>query len=125
MKRVISVAIILMMVLIILTGCGGGGDKKDTGASESKYVGIWTLTSVDVSGNGQEVSAEDMNISGSLNVESNGTIHIDLGDERERWREMWKEKDGKLVLEATGLVGEMKDGRVVLKAFGKTVYFSK
>ena len=74
-----------MMVLIILAGCGYGGDKKDTGASGEQIRRYLTLTSVDVSGNGQEVSAEDMNISGSLNVESNGIIHIDL---------VMKERDG-------------------------------
>ena len=39
MKRVISIVIVLTMILIAFAGCGGK-------ASESKYVGNWTLATL-------------------------------------------------------------------------------
>ncbi|MGI6349169.1 MAG: hypothetical protein GX245_01890 [Eubacteriaceae bacterium] len=118
MKRVVSVIIVLMMILIALAGCGGG----DKGAPVSKYVGVWTMTSVDAFGNGQEFTAKELDMSGSLDIKANGTIDLDLDGTKAS--DKWKEEDGKLVLDS-GFVGELKDGRIALEVMGVIFYFSK
>lgn len=120
MKRVVSVIIVLMMILIALAGCGGGG--KGGGAPVSKYVGVWTMTSVDAFGNGEEFTAKELNMTGTLDIKANGTIDLDLDGEKAS--DKWKEEDGKLVLDS-GFVGELKDGRIALEVMGVIFYFSK
>lgn len=120
MKRVVSVVIVLMMILIALAGCGGGG--KDDVASEDQFVGNWNLTSVDKFGTGTESLAQDIDMSGSLDIKSDGTIEIDIDGEIAS--DNWKLEDGKLVLDS-GLVVEMKKGRVALKIEKATYFFAK
>ncbi len=118
MKKVVGIAIVLIMILT-LVGCGGGGGG---GASDSKYVGTWTMTSVDVFGDGERTLAKDINMSGTLDVKSNGKIDVTLDGSKSS--DNWQEKDGKLVLDS-GLTGELVDGEIALDVMGVIMYFGK
>lgn len=117
MKRIVCIMIVLIMVLAMV-GCGGGG----SGASNSKYIGTWTMTSVDVFGDGEESAAKDLDMSGTLVVKSDGKVDITLGSDKST--DKWQEKEGKLVLDS-GMTGEIKDGRLAMDVFGVIMYFTK
>ena len=48
MKRTISIVVVLLMLLsvLLLAGCGGSGSSADL--SDSKYVGTWKATTMEL-----------------------------------------------------------------------------
>jgi hypothetical protein len=113
MKRVISIVIVLTMILIAFAGCGGK-------ASESKYVGNWTLATLMY--NSQVFSAKELNTFASLDIKPDGTLDANFAGDKTT--DKWKEKDGKLVTDS-GLIAELKDDKVVIEVKGVTMYFTK
>ena len=60
MKRIISIAVVLLMIMsvLLLAGCGGSGSGSSADLSDSKYVGVWKATNMELKDDSEALDTE-------------------------------------------------------------------